>query len=554
MITHSCFSILILADDRESTLQYLFAYLRTIQPVKLDIEPSLPIDLSRYAAILATDPANFTPAEQTRLAAFVAAGGGCLGLLTPSKQPLPPIFGVQAGCVGPEAELRLLFTSPDHPVAMRLPGSFYVNSRYHPLKPTADDTETILYADWRYQHSPVVVARTVGDGKAACTTLTAYNNAQCQQLLYRLLRYVGRQPNAGRALGVGLLGYAPSVGQLHGLGAQAVEGLALRAACDLNSRRLAEAKQEFPGLRTYQAPVDLGRDPDVDLVIIATPPNTHAKLAVQMLAAGKHVVCEKPLALTKSETEAMVSMADKHQRHLSCHQNRRWDTDYLAIKQALQDGLIGELFYMETFIGGFVHPCGFWHSHAPVSGGTTYDWGAHYLDWVLSLMPDPATAVIGTRQNRVWHDVTNADQERVQIRFAGGQEAELIHSDIAAIRKPKWYLLGTEGAIIGHWREVTVNEVDPLFYVQTHRIPPTETPPELSLQHRHHSGQMVEQKLALPLREAFPFHRNLADHLLTGEPLAVPVCESAQVVTVLEAAARSAAAGGTVEMLNGRFC
>ena len=109
------------------------------------------------------------------------------------------------------------------------------------------------------------------------------------------------------------------------------------------------------------------------------------------------------------------------------------------IKQALIEGSIGDLFYMETFVGGFNHPCGYWHSHDEISGGLAYDWGGHYLDWIVGLIPERIKTVICTRHKRVWHDVTNADQERIQIRFAGGQEAEFIHSDIAALRKPKWY-------------------------------------------------------------------------------------------------------------------
>ena len=109
------------------------------------------------------------------------------------------------------------------------------------------------------------------------------------------------------------------------------------------------------------------------------------------------------------ETDAMVDMSVRQGVHLSCHQNRRWDVDYLAIKQALAEGLLGELFYMETFVGGFSHPCGYWHSHDTISGGTSYDWGGHYLDWIVSLIPERAKAVNGTRHKRVWHDITNAD-------------------------------------------------------------------------------------------------------------------------------------------------
>jgi hypothetical protein len=150
----------------------------------------------------------------------------------------------------------------------------------------------------------------------------------------------------------------------------------------------------------------------------------------------------------------------------------------------------------------------------------------------------------------VWHDVTNADQERIQIRFSGGQEADFIHSDIAAVRKPKWYLLGTEGAIMGHWQDVCAYEIDPILYFQRHDIPATEMPPDLMLYRRHHTGQILSQKMAMPGRAQYPFHRNLADHLLTGEPLAAPLADSVKVVAMLEAAARSMSKGGTLEVLH----
>jgi predicted dehydrogenase len=269
-----------------------------------------------------------------------------------------------------------------------------------------------------------------------------------------------------------------------------------------------------------------------------------------MMANKKHVVCEKPLALSRKETDRMLEMAEKMQVHLSCHQNRRWDSDFLAIKRALYEGLIGDLFYMETFVGGFSHPCGYWHSHEEISGGTTYDWGAHYLDWIVDLIPDPPESVAGFRHKRVWHDVTNADQERIWIKFKGGKEAQFIHSDIAAVRKPKWYLLGTKGAIIGHWKDVTTYHIDPVLYFHQHNIPATEMIPDLTLFQRHASGRIVEQQMAIPERKDYEFYNNLADHLLTGEPLVSSLKDSVKVVSILETAALSASKGGTVERFN----
>jgi predicted dehydrogenase len=550
MILHPPIKILLVADQEDSSLQALLSYLRSIHHVELTLEAQLPRNLSPYDVIATANTAAFAM-EDEQLIKFVHQGGGWLGLVRLSDMALPQIFGAQPDPVGPEAELRVLFKNSNHPLAIRLADAIYLQGCYQALKKTSEETETILYADWQYQHSPVLVHRTAGDGQVACTTLQAYDHPAFQQILYRLLSQLAGRPLSHRTLEVALLGYPQSIGKAHGLGIEATAGLSLHGACDLDQQRLEQAQHDFSQVKIYASAEALAADPEVDLVIVATPPNSHADLSLQMMAAGKHVVCEKPLAISGRETAAMVEMAEKQQVHLSCHQNRRWDVDYLAIRQALHEGLIGELFYLETFVGGFNHPCGYWHSHDEISGGTAYDWGAHYLDWLVSLIPHQVSAVICTRQNRVWHDVTNADQERIQVRFAGGQEGEFIHSDIAAVGKPKWYLLGTEGAIVGHWREVSSYEIDPVLYFHQHDIPATEMVPDLTLHRRHHTGQIVAQKLALPKREHYLFHRNLADHLLTGEPIVAPLEDSVRVVEILEAASRSAAKGGTVEVLDG---
>jgi predicted dehydrogenase len=172
------------------------------------------------------------------------------------------------------------------------------------------------------------------------------------------------------------------------------------------------------------------------------------------------------------------------------------------------------------------------------------------LDWIVSLVQQPVTAVIGTRHKRVWRDVTNADQERIQIRFEDGIEAEFMHSDIAAARKPKWYLLGTRGAITGHWRDVESHTIDADHYYRRHEIPATEMTPELAVFHRRAEGEVIRITPHVGEREPYCFHRNLADHLLLGEPITAPLTDSVKVVTILEAAARSMQRGGTVEALD----
>jgi predicted dehydrogenase len=396
----------------------------------------------------------------------------------------------------------------------------------------------------------MLTCHSFGQGTAALTTIQDLNQPTFRRIFYRLLRRLANLAEPDQPLQVGMLGYPPSVGELHAKATvSGTPGLQLRAICDLSQARLGAAKEAFGSfeLNYTQDSTELQNNPDLDLVIIATPPNTHARLALQMLEGGKHVIVEKPLALNSAEVNALRDLAERNNLLVGCHQNRRWDDDYRSIKLALKEGLIGELFYMETFIGGYGHPCGFWHSEESVSGGTSFDWGAHYLDWMLDLMPGTITEVRSTRQNRLWHDITNADQERIQMRYANGYEAEFTHSDLAFIPKPKWYLLGTQGAIVGNWRDVSIYEVDSLHYYRKSEIPSSELGADLSVRRLQGREQVIEQSLPKPPQMNFPFHYNLADHLLLGEPLAVPVKHTARVVAVLETAKRSAEQGGRIE-------
>ncbi|MGD8703563.1 MAG: Gfo/Idh/MocA family oxidoreductase [Desulfosarcina sp.] len=550
MVSHPTLSLLVLMHASASEPTALIAYLETIPHLRVQVASALPPNLEAYDVVITPASARWT--GNRTLEGFVQNGGGWLALVDASPDPLPDILGVAAAPPGPSCELRVLFETADHPLAARLPDAVYLTSRYQVLTPTQDDTETLLYADWHYDHTPVVTTRPVGRGRVVCTTLQAFDDPILQRICYRLLAFIdGRPIQPKNALKVGILGYAPSVGRLHGLGVSSTAGLALAAVCDLNPARCDEAQNDFPDVQCYSTAHALAGSKAIDVVIVATPPNIHADNCIEMMAAGKHVICEKPLALNRRETDALESLADQNQVHLSCHQNRRWDPDYLTIRDSLQQGLIGDLFYLETFVGGYHHPCGYWHSHAPVSGGTAYDWGAHYLDWIVSLIRQPVTAVIGTRHKRVWQDVTNADQERIQIRFEGGIEAEFMHSDIAAARKPKWYLLGTQGAITGQWRDVHTHAIDADHYYFRHDIPSTEMTPDLAIWHRRAEGEIVRIIPAVGERQPFCFHRNLADHLLLGEPIAAPLADSVKVVAILEAASRSMRQGGALEVLHG---
>jgi predicted dehydrogenase len=270
-------------------------------------------------------------------------------------------------------------------------------------------------------------------------------------------------------------------------------------------------------------------DPDVGLVVVGTPPSIHAESVMAALRSGKHVVCEKPFALRVEEVDRMIDAAAARDLVLTVFQSRRWDPDYLSMRQVVRSGGIGEVFYMESFIGGHDHPCDYWHSHEPISGGTIYDWGSHYFDWILELMPGTVRTVSANAHKRVWHDVTNSDQVRVDLTFAGGAQASFLQSDIAAARKPKWYVLGTQGAVIGEWQDEPV---------------PADFPARVKVFRPASAGGSHEELLAPAPRDEHGFYRNLADHLAWDEALVVTPEQARRTVAVMEAATHSISRGG----------
>lgn len=123
-------------------------------------------------------------------------------------------------------------------------------------------------------------------------------------------------------------------------------------------------------------------DAAVDVVLIATPNDVHKELALQAFAAGKHVICEKPVTLSVSDFKDMVSAADAAGRVLMVHQNRRWDEDFLTIKQMYNEKTIGDLFRIESRVHGANGIPGDWRHLEAHGGGMLLDWAC--ICWTRS--------------------------------------------------------------------------------------------------------------------------------------------------------------------------
>jgi len=320
-----------------------------------------------------------------------------------------------------------------------------------------------------------------------------------------------------------VIGYGPAcnMGRGHCQDIQATEGLEIAAVCDVDPNRTAEAAKDFSGIETYNDVSQMLKKANIGLAVVVTPHNTHADLAIQCLKAGKHVIVEKPMCLTVAEATAMIETAKQSKRMLTVYQNRRHDGDFLAMKEVIGKGLIGEVFHVETGGCGYGHPGHSWRSNKQVSGGAFYDWGAHLVDWVLHLVQGKVVGVTGFFHKRVWHDVTNEDQVHAVIRFESGAVADVQISNIARVGKPRWRILGTKGAIL--------DQGGGSFKVNTEV-----------------EGIPVEMEVKYKQSDWKPYYRNIAGHLLRGEPLDVTPESARRVIAIAETAEKSAKTGETV--------
>jgi predicted dehydrogenase len=504
----------------------------------LDVVPELVPDAD---AVVVAGAADLSERLEDRLLALQVP----VLLLGPTASTaVTDAAGLVPGRLTPVHEVRVR-PGPDAGQVMDRAGGDLLLTDLWPLQEkVADDVEIVLTANVAFTDHPVATWRpATGLGMLTVgSTDSTYGDPRWHRVVHRLLRHALGLRDGG-PVRVGLLGYG-AIGHEHNAAASLTEGLSLTAVCDADPLRVAAARSLSPEVTGHADGRALLADDEVDLVIVSTPPDSHAEWTLKALEAGKSVVVEKPFCLTVAEADLQIAAAADRGLTLAVYQNRRWDPDYLALKQVVRSGQLGEVFHYESFVGGYGHPCNFWHSDEAVSGGAVYDWGSHYLDWVLDLFGQEIEWVSATTHKRVWHDVTNADHSRVLVHFVDGVEAEFTHSDLSAALKPKFYVLGTRGGLIGDWRHERVVARSPIGTLLEDRLAAADSPADLRVFTPNGDGRTHETLLALPAAPPQPFHRQLADQLLSGEPMDLTVEGSRRTIAVMQAATLSAAAAG----------
>jgi len=223
-----------------------------------------------------------------------------------------------------------------------------------------------------------------------------------------------------------------------------VEAVACGHPNDLGStRELAEAIDA----KAYASWQDLVSDPRIDAVVVCTPPHLHAEISIASMEAGKHVLCEKPLARTIDEAMKMVKKTSETGKVLKCGFNHRHHPAVLQVKKWIDSGLIGELHFARCRygIGGRVGYEKEWRANPKlVGGGQLMEQGIHGIDlfrWFLGQLTE-VTAFVATM---FWKIDPLEDNAFVLFRSPSGKIAEL-HSSLTLWKNTfSFEIFGHEG-------------------------------------------------------------------------------------------------------------
>jgi predicted dehydrogenase len=312
----------------------------------------------------------------------------------------------------------------------------------------------------------------------------------------------------------------------------------LRLAVVGSSQRAAVASV-YPDVEVVAEPRVALAHAGVDLVVIATPNDSHAPLAEAALRAGKHVVVDKPFTITLAEARRVATLASDVGRLLSVFQNRRWDSDFMGIQREIAAGRIGDVVELRSEFSRFRPEVrDRWRERAGPGSGMWYDLGPHLVDQALVLFGPPETVYADLQVQRSggsavdwFHATLGYGARRVML------ESSMLAADVGA----RFAVRGTRGSLVkrmGDTQEAQIRggdrpgsqwwglDPDPLIHVAAEGAPPAE--------------------IAAPPGNWLAYYEAMRDAVRGESEAPVTPAQATTVMAVIEAGLESAAEGRAV--------
>ena len=343
---------------------------------------------------------------------------------------------------------------------------------------------------------------------------------------------------------VGLVGFGLAGRSFHAPVIRAVAGLRLATILERSGN---QAAVQYPDARIVRTLDELLANPEIRLVVIATPNDSHYPIARECLAAGRHVLVDKPFATTLDEAIALVEFAKKQGRLLTVYQNRRYDGDFQAILELVASGALGRIVRFESNYDRFrpqLRP-GAWRERSGPGSGIFFDLAPHLIDHALLLfgLPEALTADIRVEREGAVAD----DAFDLAFHYPRGLRADLRSSILAVSTRPRFLLHGTQGGFVKQSfdpQEANLRR----GYIPTDTAWGAEPEENWGLLTLSRNGALTQHRVPSAKCDYRDFYANLRDAVLGQAKLAVSPEWALDVMRLLELARHSSNERRTVSV------
>ncbi|EEB07074.1 GFO/IDH/MocA family oxidoreductase [Schizosaccharomyces japonicus yFS275] len=218
----------------------------------------------------------------------------------------------------------------------------------------------------------------------------------------------------------------------------------------------SKAKEKYPNIKVFTNVDELLADTAIELVVVSLPPACHEEIVTKALNAHKHVVCEKPFTETVEEAKKLFELADKVDRLLCVYQNRRWDGDYMTVKNLIESGRLGQIVEFESHFDRYSVSLGSkksWKGELGYANGLLYGIGSHLIDQAIALFGEPVGVTAKVMNQRQFPPLGLDDYYYIVLHYSADNEqlpTEVIlrSTFVAPGYTPRFIVRGTKGTFV----------------------------------------------------------------------------------------------------------
>lgn len=293
------------------------------------------------------------------------------------------------------------------------------------------------------------------------------------------------------------------------------------------------------GFHVYESEQEIMADPDIDVMLIATPNDSHKPIAIKAMLAGKNVISEKPVTISATDFLEMETAAKKTEKFLTVHQNRRWDEDFLMVCRVMKEQTLGHVFRIESRVHGSRGIPGDWRKEKKHGGGMVLDWGVHLLDQIL--------CITGERKlMTVYASLTNITNQEVDdgftaiLKFEGNMEVLVEVGTNNFVSLPRWYVLGANGSMVIEDWDLNGKIVRTTGKAESVVVPVRTAAGLTKTMAPRREDTIVTEELPEVSGDIADFHRNVAAVLQDNAEPEVKLPQVMRVMRLMEAIFKSA--------------